>query len=39
MVYVSCQESRKADSALELLRRAGAREAASLEPAKMAAAV
>jgi hypothetical protein len=39
MVFVSCQESRKADSALELLRRAGAREAASLEPAKMAAAV
>ncbi len=38
MVYVSCQESGKADSALELLRRAGAREAASLEPAKLAGA-
>jgi hypothetical protein len=38
MVYVSCPESGKADSALELLRRAGAREAASLEPAKMAEA-
>lgn len=36
MVYVSCQESGKADSALELLRRSGAREAASLAPAKTA---
>lgn len=39
MVYVSCQASGEADSALELLRRAGAREAASLEPAKLADAV
>jgi hypothetical protein len=30
LVYVSCRESSKADWALELLRRAGAREAASL---------
>jgi hypothetical protein len=39
MVYVSCQKSGEADSALDLLRRAGAREAASLEPARMADAV
>jgi hypothetical protein len=30
LVYVSCQESTKADCALDLLRRMGAREAASL---------
>ena len=30
MVYVSCPENAKANSAIELLRRAGAREAASL---------
>lgn len=36
LVYVSCQESGKTDCAIELLRRAGAREAASVE---MAAAV
>jgi hypothetical protein len=31
LVYVSCQESGKAKTAIELLRRMGAREAASLE--------
>jgi hypothetical protein len=36
LVYVSCQEGSKTDYAIELLRRAGAREAASVE---MAAAV
>lgn len=34
LVYVSCRESSKADGALELLRRAGAREAASVGMAK-----
>lgn len=34
LVYVSCKESTKADWAIELLRRAGAREAASLGMAK-----
>jgi hypothetical protein len=38
LVYVSCQESAKADWAIELLRRAGAREAASLRMAKAARA-
>ncbi len=40
MVYVSCREDGKADGAIELLRRAGAREAASLgsAPAAQAAA-
>jgi hypothetical protein len=38
MVYVSCQESSKANSAIELLRRAGAREAAGLRMAKVAEA-
>jgi hypothetical protein len=38
MVYVSCQKSGKADSAIELLRRAGAREAAGLGMAKAAEA-
>jgi hypothetical protein len=38
MVYVSCRESGKADSALALLRRSGAREAASLGMAKAAEA-
>ncbi len=38
MAYVSCQESGKADGDLELLRHAGTREGASLEPAKMAEA-
>ncbi len=40
MVYVSCQESGKANNAIELLRSAGAREAAGLrmaEPAEAAA--
>jgi len=36
MVYVSCQGSSKANSAIELLRRAGAREAAGLRMAKAA---
>ncbi len=36
MVYVSCQKSGKADSAIELLRRAGAREAAGLGMARAA---
>jgi len=39
MVYVSCQESGKANRAIELLRGAGAREAASLGVAVAAAAV
>jgi hypothetical protein len=34
MVYVSCPENAKANSAIELLRRAGAREAAGLGMAK-----
>lgn len=38
MVYVSCQRSGKADSAIELLRRAGAKEAAGLGMAKAAEA-
>jgi hypothetical protein len=38
MVYVSCQKSGKADSAIELLRRAGAKEAAGLRMAKAAEA-
>ena len=38
MVYVSCPEDAKANSAIELLRRAGAREAASLGMAKAAEA-
>jgi hypothetical protein len=38
LVYVSCQESAKADGAIELLRRAGAREAASLGRAQAAQA-
>ena len=38
MVYVSCQESGKASSAIELLRRAGAKEAAGLRMAKAAEA-
>jgi len=38
MVYVSCQESSKAKSAIELLMRAGAREAAGLKMAKAAEA-
>jgi hypothetical protein len=38
MVYVSCREGGKANSALELLRGAGAREAASLEMVKAAEA-
>jgi len=38
MVYVSCPEDAKANSAIELLRRSGAREAASLEMAKAAKA-
>jgi hypothetical protein len=36
MVYVSCQKGGKADSAIELLRRAGAREAAGLRMARAA---
>jgi hypothetical protein len=36
LVYVSCEESGKADRAIELLRRAGAREAAGLGMAKSA---
>lgn len=36
LVYVSCKESAKADWAIELLRRAGAREAASLGMARAA---
>jgi hypothetical protein len=39
LVYVACPESAKADSAIELLRRTGAQEAASLERAKAKAAV
>ena len=35
LVYVSCQESAKADGAIELLRRAGAKEAASLGMAQV----
>ena len=38
LVYVSCKESAKADWAIELLRRAGAREAASLGMAQAAQA-
>ncbi len=38
LVYVSCQESAKANGAIELLRNAGAREAASLTATKAAAA-
>jgi hypothetical protein len=38
MVYVSCAENSKANSAIELLRRAGAREAASLGMPKAAEA-
>jgi hypothetical protein len=38
LVYVSCRETTKAEGALELLRRAGAREAASLHAAANAAA-
>jgi hypothetical protein len=38
MVYVSCQESGKASSAIELLRRTGAKEAAGLRMAKAAEA-
>jgi hypothetical protein len=38
MVYVSCRESAKAAGAIELLRRAGAREAASLGMAQAARA-
>jgi len=38
LVYVSCQKDGKADSAIELLRRAGAREAAGLRMAKAAEA-
>lgn len=38
MVYVSCHKSGKATSAIELLRRSGAREAAGLEMAKAAEA-
>ena len=38
MVYVSCQKSGKADSAIELLRRTGAKEAAGLGMAKAEAA-
>lgn len=38
MVYVSCPENAKANSAIELLRRAGAREAAGLGMAKAAEA-
>ena len=38
LVYVSCRESAKADGASELLRRTGAREAASLSKAAAAVA-
>ncbi|HEY3974168.1 MAG TPA: hypothetical protein VGM18_14265 [Candidatus Sulfotelmatobacter sp.] len=38
MVYVSCREGNKAESAIELLRRAGAKEAASLGALKVAGA-
>lgn len=38
LVYVSCPEGAKADWAIELLRRAGAKEAASLAMAKVAQA-
>lgn len=38
LVYVSCEESARTDWAIELLRRTGAREAASLERAREAAA-
>lgn len=38
LVYVSCQESGEADCGIELLRRAGAREASSLGMAKAAEA-
>ena len=39
LVYVACPERARADWAIELLRRTGAREAASLESARAAAAV
>jgi hypothetical protein len=39
LVYVACPESARADSATQLLRCTGAREAASLEMAAAAAAV
>jgi hypothetical protein len=38
MVYVACPESGKADSAIELLRQSGAREAAKVGAMKVAAA-
>jgi len=38
LVYVSCREKKKAEGAIELLRRAGAKEAASLHAAKAIAA-
>lgn len=38
LVYVSCRENAKADGAIELLRRTGAREAASLRKAAAVAA-
>jgi len=38
LVYVACPESASADSAIELLRRSGAQEAASLQKAKAAEA-
>jgi len=38
LVYVSCREGAKADSVVELLRRTGAREAASVKRAKCAEA-
>jgi hypothetical protein len=39
LIYVACKESKRASRASELLRSAGAREAASLEPAKAMHAV
>jgi hypothetical protein len=39
MVYVACEERARVDRAIELLRRTGAREAASLNSATAAAAV
>ncbi len=38
LVYVSCRERAKTDGAIELLRRSGAREAASLEMSQVARA-
>jgi hypothetical protein len=38
MVYVSCPESARADSAIELLRRTGAHEVAALQTTKVAGA-